>query len=185
MIRKITILIAALLLGAGLKAQDVSVSTNIMGYLNLGTLNLETSYALAQHWSVNAGLKYNPFTFPKGNDGDVMQNRQQSYALGARFWPWHVYSGWWAAARAQYQEYNVGGVSSQETREGDRYGGGFAAGYAYMLGSHFNIEAGAGVWAGRDKYKLYACPTCGRTLESGNKNFMMLNDIILSLSYVF
>lgn len=87
--------------------------------------------------------------------------------------------------KAQYQEYNRGGISSPETREGDRFGAGLSGGYTYMLGRHFNIEAGAGVWGGADKYTVYSCPTCGRTLDKGNKTFVMLNEVLLSLTYVF
>lgn len=181
---RLTIIIF-LLLCARATAQNASISTNLISYVNLGTMNLETSYALAQHWSINAGMKYNPFTFPAGEDGSTKQNRQQTYALGARYWPWHIYSGWWTAAKAQYQEYNVGGFKTEETDEGERYGGGLAAGYTYMLGRHFNLEFGAGVWAGKDNYTTYACPSCGRTIDSGNRYFVMLNDVLLSLSYVF
>ena len=46
-----------------LGAQNVALSTNLAGYAFLGTMNVEASYALAQHWSVNAGMRYNPFTF--------------------------------------------------------------------------------------------------------------------------
>jgi len=167
------------------KAQKVAISTNAVGYVNLCTLNLEASYALARHVSVNAGVKYNPFSFPVGKNGAVIQNRQQTYAIGARYWPWYVYSGWWFAGKAQYSEYNTGGIISAETSEGDRIGGGFTAGYSYMLHSHFNIEFGLGFWAGYDDYVKYTCPTCGRIVEKGDRFFILPNDVIVSFSYVF
>lgn len=166
-------------------SQNVSVSTNLVDYADYCTVNLDASCAVAQHWSINAGFKYNPFTFSGGVDGGPRQDRQQTYSIGTRYWPWHIFSGWWACAKAQYQEYNRGGISSPETREGDRMGAGLSGGYTYMLGRHFNVEAGVGVWGGSDKYKVYSCPTCGRTLDSGNKTFVMLNDVLLSLTYVF
>ena len=168
-----------------LHGQNVSVSTNLVDYADFGTLNLDASCAVAQHWSINAGMKYNPFSFPGGADGGNMQSRQQTYSIGTRYWPWHIFSGWWACVKAQYQEYNRGGISSPETCEGDRFGAGLSGGYTYMLGRHFNIEAGAGVWGGADKYTVYSCPTCGRTLDKGNKTFVMLNEVLLSLTYVF
>ena len=97
--------------------QKYSVSTNMAGYLNFGTMTVEVSYAPHRHWSLTAGARYNPFTF-HGN-GRQMQNRQQSYSLGTRYWPWHIYSGWWIAAKLQYQEYSMGGIVSPETEEGD------------------------------------------------------------------
>ena len=89
-IRIVIAFIPALWTAAG--AQNVALSTNLAGYAFLGTMNLEASYALAQHWSVNAGMRYNPFTF--GPEDSRIQARQQAYALGARYWPWHIYSGW-------------------------------------------------------------------------------------------
>ena len=166
-------------------AQNASLSTNLASYAQLGTLNCEASYAVARHWSLTAGMRYNPFTFSGGVDGGARQLRQRTVSLGTRYWPWHIYSGWWMAAKAQYQEYNFGGIASPQTREGDRVGGGIGAGYTYMLGPHFNIEAGAGIWAGQDWYTLYACPTCGRTLDRGDRRFLMLNEVLLGLTYVF
>ena len=167
------------------QAQKVAVSTNLIDYVNYATLNADISYAVAQHWSLSAGTRYNPFNFPGGVEGGQRQNRQRTFSLESRYWPWHVYSGWWALAKVQYQEYNYGGIEALETNEGDRVGAGLAGGYAYMLGRHINVEMGLGVWSGADKYKVYACPTCGRTLDEGNKFFVMLDEVLLSLAYVF
>ena len=183
--RLLIILSALFAAAAGASAQNAALSTNIMGYANLGTLNMEASYAIAQHWSLNAGLKYNPFTFRFSGMENEVQARQREVNIGARFWPWHVYSGWWVAGKAQYQEYNMGGYKTAETSEGDRYGGGLTAGYSHMLGRHFNVEAGVGGWAGMDRYVRYSCPTCGRIVDEGNRFFLLLNDILLSVTYVF
>ena len=178
-------LVASLMAPVMAGAQELALSTNLMGYLNFGTLNFEASYALARHITVNAGVKYNPFSFPSDKYGDRMQYRQQTYSIGARYWPWYVYSGWWMSAKAQYSEYNTGGIRSAETTEGDRLGAGLTAGYSYMLHPHFNIEVGAGVWVGSDRYTQYTCPTCGRIVERGDRFFILPNDIIVSFMYVF
>ena len=162
-----------------------SLSTNVIDYLNLGTLNLEASYGFSRHWSMNMGVRYNPFTFRHPADGTPMQNRKQSYELGARFWPWHVFSGWWVAAKGKYQEYNYGGVFSPETEEGDGYGIGFSAGYSYMLHPNLNLEFGLGFWTGVRKYTVYDCPACGQVTESGTRGFILPNELLLSLVYVF
>lgn len=166
-----------------LQARKFSVSTNVLNYVNLVTLNAEGSYAVAQHWSITAGVKYNPFTFSVS--GHQVQNRQQAYSVGARFWPWHIYSGWWVAAKAQYQEYNSGGILSLTTEEGDRWGAGVTAGYTYMIHHSLNIEFGLGFWAGIKKYTVYGCPSCGLTTETGSKGFILPNDLIIGISYVF
>lgn len=167
------------------EAQTVSLSTNLLDYACLGTLNADVSYSLSRRWSITAGARYNPFTFRKGDPDKQFQLRQQSYSLGARLWPWHTWSGWWFAGKLRYQEYNSGGIRSLETREGDRFGAGLYAGYTYMLTSHLNIEFGLGLWSGLDVYRCYSCPVCGVTLESGKTHFILPDDIMISLAYVF
>ena len=178
--------VAALLLllpGFDAFSQKGGISTNILEYLNLGTLNAEGSYAFSRYWTVNAGLRYNPFSFKIG-DKEV-NNRQQSYYAGVRYWPWYAYSGWWVGSRARYQEYNAGGLTGKRTDEGDRFGLGFSAGYAYMIGRHFNLDFGIGLWGGYDKYTTYSCPTCGVTLDSGGRFFVLPDEILLAITYVF
>jgi len=165
------------------RAQKFSVSTNAVGYMNFATLNIEGSYAVAQHWSLTAGAKYNPFSFNVA--GHRLQNRQQTYYVGTRLWPWHIYSGWWIAAKAQYQEYNAGGILSERTEEGDRWGAGVTAGYTYMVHPRLNLEFGVGFWAGMKKYVVYDCPACGLTTGGGKKGFVLPNDLIIGVSYVF
>lgn len=180
------ILVAALLSASGLvHARKFSVSTNVLGYAQLGTMNVDVSYALSRRWSLTAGARYNPFTFHGGDAPRQFQLRQQSYALGARLWPWHIWSGWWFAAKVRYQEYNMGGIVSRETSEGDRVGMGLYSGYTLMLSRHFNMEFGLGLWGGLDVYRKYSCPSCGLTVDEGKKGFMLPDDIMVSLVYVF
>ena len=184
---KSILLIAAALLCCSLsRAQVMSLSTNVLGLANLGTMNMEASWGFSRHWSANVGVRYNPFTFP-GREGiaDTMQARQRTVAVGGRFWPWHIHSGWWLAGKAQYQEYNMGGILEAETSEGDRIGGGLTGGYTYMLSPRFNLEVGAGVWAGYETYTTYACPECGRIITRGDRPFVLPNELLLGLVYVF
>ena len=188
-------ILGLLLATAGVSgAQDLSVSTNIVDYARTGTLNLEAGYGLARHWSVSAGVKYNPYSFGTGDD--LRFRRQRQYSAGARWWPWHIYSGWWVDARLQYQEFAntderslqplpLSGRGGGTATEGDRYGAGVLAGYSQMLGRHFNIDFGAGLWGGWSSYVTYTCPTCGRISSSGAKPFILPADIILALNYIF
>ena len=108
--RMILTAVAVLLMSPCLSfAQKFSVSTNLMDYVCLGTLNVDVSYALSRRWSITGGVKYNPFTFRADNPERQFQYRQISGSLGARIWPWHTLSGWWFAGRLRYQEYNKGG----------------------------------------------------------------------------
>lgn len=166
-------------------AQKGSLSTDFLGYLDFVTLNLEASCPLARKWSATATVRYNPFTFNLGEGREHARDRQQAYAAGVRFWPWHVYSGWWISGKVQYQEYNTGGIFSDKTREGDRFGAVLAAGYAYMIGRHLNLEFGAGFWSGMDAYTAYSCPVCGLTESTGKKVFFLPADVVVAISYVF
>ncbi|MBO4633977.1 MAG: DUF3575 domain-containing protein [Bacteroidales bacterium] len=164
-------------------AQQWALSTNVADYANYGTLNMEGSVAAGQHWSITAVAKYNPFLFQK--DGEPLSARQRVYGAGVRFWPWHVYSGWWAGAKLQYQEYNRGGIQGPATDEGDRYGVGLSGGYSYMLTPHWNLDFGVGFWSGYDRFVTYSCPVCGLTQQRGQRLFFLPNDILMSLVYVF
>lgn len=167
------------------RAQKFSISTDLLGYACLGTLNAEASYSVSRYWSITAGARYNPFIFRKGDAGRQFQLRQQSYTAGARLWPWHTLSGWWFEGKLRYQEFNMGGIFSRAAKEGDRFGTGLYAGYTYMLSRHFNLEFGAGVWTGYEIYRKYSCPACGVTTSSGRGWFVLPDDIKIAVVYVF
>ena len=174
-----------ILLSQLLNAQKISISTNLLGYAALGTMNAEISYSVSRRWSIVAGARYNPFTFRAGDDDRQFQLRQQSYSLGARLWPWHTLSGWWFSSKVRYQEYNNGGILSKSSSEGDRIGLGLYSGYTHMLSRHLNIEFALGLWTGADVFRNYSCTRCGITLDSGIVAFVSPDDIAVSLVYVF
>ncbi len=175
-----------LLLWAGaLHAQQVSVATNAVDYLNLGALNGEVAVSLGRHLSLAAGAVYNPWSYGSEEKG-YLQNRQRNFSLGMRYWPWHTYSGWWFSLKGQYREYNRGGLfGNQKSEEGDAWGSGLSVGYALMLSRHLNLDFGLGAWAGTTAYTTYACPRCGRILASGNKVFLQPDDMRASIVYIF
>lgn len=179
----IILMAIGLLAWCGAAGQELSISTNVLDYADMGTLNVEASYGLSQHWSVNAGAKYNPFEFGSGEYPRI--DKQRALYAGVRYWPWHIYSGWWVSGDLRYQEFRTGGPASATATEGDRYGSAMKGGYSYMLGPHFNLDLGLGVWGGYEVYSVYDCPTCGRHVADGARYFVRASDIILSLSYIF
>ena len=182
---KIIITLLLIALPIFCSAQDWSVSTNAMDYVSLGTMNAEASMATGRHISINASARINPWTFHKGDPSKQMQNRQQTYAVGIRYWPWHIYSGWWMSGMAQYQEYNRGGIISATTEEGDAYGLSIGAGYSLMLHEHWNLDFGLSLWGGQKTFVTYACPSCGKITDKGAKWFFMPNDLRVSIAYIF
>lgn len=164
----------------------VALSTDLVDWANFGTLNLEAGVSLHQHFSVHAGAKYNPWSFKTHNLGLALYNKQTTAYAGFRYWPWYVLSGWWVGAQAQYTDYAETGVWRHALDTGKAIGGGVSFGYTLMLHENLNLEFGAGVWAGRRfEHTLYCCPDCMKVRESGPGNFVALNDISISLMYVF
>ena len=183
--RTLTLLTLLIVFAVSASAQKWSVATNIMDYVSLGTLNAEGSVATGRHITLNASARVNPWTFFEGDNGRQMQNRHQTYAAGIRYWPWHIYSGWWFSAALQYQEYNRGGIISQSTEEGDAYGISPGAGYSLMLHENLNLDFGLSFWTGQKTYITYACPSCGRITDKGSKWFIMPNEIRVAIQYIF
>lgn len=184
---KTIIICILLLLGAAGKsqAQNVSLSTNVMDWANLGTANLEAGISIAQHFSLMAGGHYNPWEF-KTPKGFKMHNQQTTGYIGARYWPWYVFSGWWVGAKMQYSTFSRTGVWRPALEEGKSAGAGLSFGYTIMLHQNLNLELGAGVWGGRHlKYDLYECPNCMRIRETGPRNFIYPDEVSVSIMYVF
>lgn len=184
--KKILILMTFItLISSNASAQDWSISTNLVDYITLGTLNMEGSAATSRHITVNASARVNPWIFHKGDPAKQMQNRQQTYAAGIRYWPWHIYSGWWFSAVAQYEEYNRGGIFSQATEEGDAFGLSLGGGYSLMIHENLNIDFGLSLWGGQKTYVSYACPSCGRITDKGSKWFFIPNELRVAIQYIF
>lgn len=179
-------LLAALLFSASLPAaaQRFTVGTDGMGWLALGTMNADASVAVSQHVSLHAGASLNPWTFRKDSPDKQLQIRQFSAWGGARWWPWHVYSGWWAGMDARYMVYNAGGIIKRDTEEGNAYGARVWGGYSVMLSGHWNLDLGVGAWGGWKKFTVYSCPSCGVTLEQGGKVFV-LPDARVAIQLIF
>jgi hypothetical protein len=183
--KTIIILIASLGLALSASAQNWAVSTNVMDYVSLGTVNAQLSAGVGRRITIEGEARYNPWIFHKGDVSKQMQNKHQTYALGVRYWPWHIYSGWWISCMAQYQEYNRGGIFSPKTEEGDAFGLSAGAGYSLMIHENLNLDFGLAVWGGQKTYVTYACPACGRITDKGGKWFFMPNEIRVAVQYIF
>lgn len=169
-----------------IQAQNVSLSTNIVEWANLGTINLDAGCSVHKNISLHAGAKYNPWNFKTQKIGLPLYNHQTSAYAGFRYWPWYVFSGWWFGARVQFTDYEETGLWRHALDMGKAIGGALSFGYTLMLHENLNIEFGAGIWAGRRfEHTLYCCPDCMRIRESGPGNFVALNDISISFMYVF
>lgn len=181
---KILLAITILLYALPVTAQRFSVGTDATEWLLLGTINADASVAVSQHFSLHAGAALNPWTYLKNEPEKQLQARQMDLWGGARWWPWHVYSGWWAGMDARYKVYNVGGILKRQTEEADAYGVRLWGGYSIMLSEHWNLDLGVGLWGGWKKYTIYSCPSCGVILEQGGKVFV-LPDARVAVQLIF
>ena len=165
---------------------SVALSTDLVDWVYLGTANLEAGVSVHRHFSLQAGAKFNPWSFKTRKSGLDLYNKQTTAYAGFRYWPWYVYSGWWVGAQAQYTGYSETGVWRHALDTGKALGAGLSFGYTLMLNENFNLEFGAGVWGGRRfQHTLYCCPDCMKVRQSGPENFVALNDISVSVMYVF
>lgn len=175
-----------LLFGAPLAAsgQRLAVSQNLADDLFLGTLNGEVQYSVHRSWTLGAGARYNNWMWRARRD-DQFESRQKTFYLGARWWSWYTYSGWWAGGRLQYQEYNRGGLDGPQTEEGDAFGLSFGGGYAVHVNSWLNVDFGLYGWGGMTKYVTYACPYCGQRTDEGTKAFFLPDEVRVALQFIF
>ncbi len=184
-----------LLLAGPLQAQVFSLSTNVLDWANLGTINAQAGLAFSRHLSLHAGARYNNWNFGSAEKGTAFQNHARSASLGLRYWPWNVYSSWWVSARAQVEEYNRGGLLKRPlTEEGLAAGVGLGVGYSRMLSRHWNLDLGLGGWFGKAWYTQYRCPRCGRVVSrddgtpvrDATRWFVLpSNELQVSISYIF
>lgn len=184
---RIIILVSSLILfiSQAADAQNISVGTNFMDWANFGTINIEVGMGVSQHVSIIAGGHYNPWEF-KTSKGYRLHNQQATAYAGIRYWPWHVFSGWWIGGKLQYSDFSRTGVWRPALQEGKSIGAGISFGYTFMISKNLNLEFGGGIWGGRHlKYTVYECPECMRVRESGARNFIYPDEVSVSLIYVF
>lgn len=171
--------------------QKFDISTNLFDWLDLATINLDASIPVSRHFTIQAGFKYNPWNFKVNKDGITqMRNQQQSVSAGARYWPWGTYFKLWICSKVQYCNYSETGVWRQSLDVGKALGAGLSLGYMWRIGDYLGIELGGGFWGGRLlEHAMYHCPDeCyerGDAFERGPKNFIALNDLNISLHWVF
>jgi len=184
--KQILTIIALLFVSSLCFGQKFSAGLNMADALFLGTVSGEAQYGFSKNWSVAAGGEYNPWTY-LSDTPEQFERRRRGAAVGVRWWPWHIYSGWWLSADAKWQEYNEAHIltKSVEAEEGDRYGLRVGFGYTVMINSWLNIDFGIKGWGGYRKYTVYACQKCGSIVEQGGKSFFLPDQALVSIMFVF
>lgn len=174
-------LLGALLYSGRVEAQNMYVSTNLLDYLNIGTINGEIGLSPWPNWSFYARARYNPFTLKLDRQ---IQNRVAGVAAGARYWFWYSGSGWFANAHLGYSLYNTGGIFNSYAYEGSAYGVTAGGGYSLMLHKRWNLDFALGVQGGYTSYTKYACPKCGKILKEGKKLYVAPSNMLVQLTLI-
>ena len=174
-----------LIFPTAVSAQQVSIGSNIMDWVNHGTANISISSSIGAHVTAGATARYNPWVFNEGTSGQV-NHGVRGGSVDVRYWPWHVYSGWWVMAKGQALEYNYGNLfGTGFSEQGYAYGGGFGTGYALMLGTHWNVDFGATFWGGKKYFSRYDCAYCGKPVDEGEKWFLLPDNLYVSFYLIF
>jgi hypothetical protein len=168
-------------------AQNCAVSTNALGWMSLGTINAEGSISVHKNITLNAGFVANPWQMNTPTYVNL-KNRQYGGHIGMKYWPWHSYSEWWVGAKIQYKNFEQLGLLSPNLMQGDVIGAGLSGGYAFLISNNFNIDVGVGVWGGRlVRYREFDGPLelQSRLIDVGPRNFVFLDNVMISLVYIF
>lgn len=147
-----------------------ALSLNLADAALFGTAGASLQWGPSRHLTVENGLRLNALSFRD----DTLYDQRQTFYTGLRWWPWHIYSGFYVRGTAQVEAARRKGIALVTNGAVEAYGAGLSAGYALMLSRHLNLEAGVGCWGGRIR-------TVGATERSW---FIAPDGINLSLTFV-
>ena len=169
------------------EAQKWAVSTNFLSWVNIGTINAEGAVSVSDHVTLNTGFTANPWKMTTPTNVEL-KNKQYGGYVGAKYWPWQAYSEWWFGAKVQYKNFEQAGLLTPNLMMGDALGAGFSGGYSCMISNHVNLDFGLGFWGGRllnyRKYKT-EIKDDNKILDEGPRNFVFLDNVMVSLVYIF
>ena len=167
----------------------VALKNNVL-YDAIATPNLQVEFRLAPHWTLQAGVGFNPFppddrVFPKW--------RHISVELAPRYWLCEAFTKDFVSVNIGYAHYNVAGgkypigwmyKAVQTNRyQGDAIMFGASYGWHFALSHHFSIELEGGVDGGYTWFEQFKCVHCGKSLGM-NRSWFVLPKLGVNLSVV-
>ena len=170
------------------EAQDWRIKTNL-AYWATATPNIAVEKMIAEKWSVDFSIGWNPFTF---NDNKKLKHI--AIQPEVRYWLNCPFTGHFFGANLLYSHYNAGGVKlpfgifsdlKDHRFQGDLGAVGLVYGYNWTLpGNRWSIETAIGIGYGITHYTKYRCPgKCASALETKTKGFVMPSKVAISLVY--
>lgn len=195
--RPVVFLLSAMVLSSfPLRGQQFSVSTNIAEWANLGTMNADAGMSVSRHFSVHVGVRINPWTFGTSDPEDsykqitdenkkMFSQGKECVSLSVRYWPWYVFSGWWLRAKAQFSNYDRGGLFRPERHQGWGAGLGLGVGYSWMFNDRWNLEFGVAGWGGWCSERTWPKMNSQDKVEPVGRWFILPDEVVIGVSYVF
>lgn len=188
-----TILIGILFCSCAAKAQKAAVKTNLL-YDAFMNVNLGVEFALAPKWTLDLSGDFNGWTLSHGRRWKHWLVQPE-----ARYWLCDRFAGHFFGLHAHGGQFNVGGLKnsisflgtdfsqlSDKRFQGWFVGGGVTYGYAWILGRHFNLEAGLGVGYSYARYDRYRCAGCGKKEADGKAHhYVGPTKAFVNLVYTF
>lgn len=173
--------------------QDVAVKTNVLDDLILD-INIGTEIGLAPKWTVDIPLSINGWILSHDR-----RWKHLSIQPGVRYWFCDRFSGHFIGLHTHGGIFNMGGFNGRINMLGtdftklehSRYqgwfvGGGVSYGYAWMLGTHWNLEAEIGFGYSYSRFDQYRCEGCGKKIQSQRPhNYVGPTKAALNMVYLF
>lgn len=118
------------------KAQRVALKTNALGWLTASP-NLESEFILSDHFSFNMGVMGNYLHTSKLKTSFI------HFQPEVRYWFSRPQVRHFIGASTFITDYNF--LINDKYHKGDAFAAGLTYGYSWILNSHWNIEATAGL----------------------------------------
>lgn len=175
------------------RAQDVAVKTNLLADATLSP-NLGVEIGLAPKWTLDVSGQYNGWEF-----SNYRRWKHWLVQPEARYWFCDRFAGHFVGIHTHAGQYNIGGINGKVSFLGtdarklkdSRYqgwfvGAGVSYGYAWILGTHWNLEAEIGVGYSYTRYDRFRCAGCGKKMESNRPHhYVGPTKAAVNLVYLF
>lgn len=191
--KKLILILLAFGVLPAVRAQHVGIKTNLVDDALLN-VNLGVEAGLAPKWTLDVPASYNSWTLDGGK-----RWKHWWVQPGARYWFCDRFSGHFVGVHAHGGQYNIGGFNGGFKLFGSDYrrlkdarfqgwfvGGGVSYGYAWILGTHWNLEAEIGVGYAYTRYDRFRCTGCGKKVEADKPHhYVGPTKVALNLVYLF
>ena len=161
-------------------SQNVAIKANALSWLT-ATPAIAAEVKVADQWSVDLGVQYNPFSF---------SSKQWKHFLvqpEVRYWLCDAFNGHFIGAHAHYGTYDVKNLrflqSENKRSEGNAYGAGLTYGYHYPLSDVWSIEGYIGLGYACLDENQYGPETSAPLIHSEVKHYIGPTRIGISFVY--